>query len=94
MSNKELDELAKEVELLNESMNWWQAQSEKAMDEAWELSDEETDVKKLESLEKRLEYLEKKGHFEAAQVKEFDKKLAKYFTKRMRECQKRKTQDE
>ncbi len=89
-SNKELDELAKEVEVLNESMTWWQAKSEEAMKEAWELSDDDGDIKKIERLEKRLEYLENKGHFEAAQIREFDKKLAKYFTKRMIECQKRK----
>ena len=90
MSNKELDELAKQVEVLNESMNWWQDQSEKAMNEVWELNDEEGDIEKLKSLERRLGYLENKGHFEAAQIREFDKKLAEYFTKRMRECKERK----
>ena len=95
MSNKELDELAKQVNVLNESMNWWQAQSEKAMNEAWQLDDNEGDIKKLENLERKLEYLENKGYFEAAQIREFDKKLAEYFTKRMKECKKgKKTQGE
>ena len=95
MSEKELDELAKEAELLNSSLNWWQRQSAEAMDEAWQLGDDEDDIKKLKKLESKLGYLESKGHFEAEQIKEFAAKLIKYFTKRMKECQsKRKTSEE
>jgi IS5 family transposase len=67
------------------------------MEEVWGLPDEEEDLQKLKEIESKLEYLENKGYFEAERMKELDEKLVKYFTKRMKECQrksKRKTDGE
>jgi|AP95_1055475.scaffolds.fasta_scaffold113694_2 hypothetical protein len=95
MNKEELETLEREADALTKSVSWWEQESALAMSQAWELEPEEEDLEKMIELEKRLEYLENKGRFEAAQVKKFDDKLARYFTKRMRECQKRKkTQDE
>jgi hypothetical protein len=91
---KELEALEQEAAVLNESIHWWEAESSKVMQEVW-ASDEEEDLQKLKEIESKLEYLEYKGYFEAERMKELDEKLAKYFTKRMKECQsKRKTDGE
>ena len=95
--NEELKALKQEAEMLNESVHWWEAESSKVMEVVWGLPDEEEDLQKLKEIESKLEYLENKGYFEAERMKELDEKLVKYFTKRMKECQrksKRKTDGE
>ena len=88
MRSKELDALNLKADTLTKTSEWWERESAKAMRECILLEQEDPDnLGALLKLEKRLAYLENKGRFESVERVKFEKELAQYFTKRMRECE-------
>ena len=93
MRNKDLDKLNLKAEALTKTSDWWERESAKVMRECVLLEQEDPDnLGALLKLEKRLAYLENKGRFESVERVKFEKELAQYFTKRMRECDQKKKQ--